>query len=268
MLKKYFGLGILVCIVCLVLVSCKNDSNKKNEVTQSLSPEADTTQRIDSIVYETETLIVKRVSEHAYQHISFLQTESFGKVGCNGMIVINDKEAVVFDTPADDSTSAELIHYLTEKESYKITAVIATHFHSDCVGGLETFHANEIPSFASNRTINLLKNEKGKVPQNGFDNTMKLTVGDKSVFAEYFGEGHTKDNIIGYFPDDEVIFGGCLIKELDAGKGYLGDANIMLWSETVGKIKQKHPQIKVVIPGHGNPGGTALFDYTIDLFKQ
>lgn len=31
------------------------------------------------------------------------------------------------------------------------------------------------------------------------------------------------------------MFGGCLIKELDAGKGYLGDANVADWSSTVEK---------------------------------
>jgi metallo-beta-lactamase class B len=35
----------------------------------------------------------------------------------------------------------------------------------------------------------------------------------------------------------------------------------------VRKIKEKYPEVKIVIPGHGKPGGTALFDYTIELFK-
>ena len=40
----------------------------------------------------------------------------------------------------------------------------------------------------------------------------------------YFGEGHTKDNIMGYFTEDQALFGGCLIKKVGASKGYLGDA--------------------------------------------
>ncbi len=94
-----------------------------------------------------------------------------------------------------------------------------------------------------------------------------MNVGDKKVYAEYFGEGRTKDNIIGYFPEDNAMFGGCLIKELDAKKGNLEDANIKEWPETVRKLKQKYPQTKIVIPGHGKPGGTELFDYTINLFE-
>ena len=104
-------------------------------------------------------------------------------------------------------------------------------------------------------------------PIKEFDNRLKLSIGDEKVYAEYFGEGHTQDNIIGYFPKDNAIFGGCLIKRLGASKGYLGDANTDLWSGTVRKLKLKYPNAKIVIPGHGKWGGTELFDYTIKLFK-
>ena len=64
--------------------------------------------------------------------------------------------------------------------------------------------------------------------------------------------------IIGYFPEDKAIFGGCLIKEIDASKGYLGDANVNAWSETIEKIRQKYPEVEIVIPGHGSTGGKEL----------
>jgi len=92
-------------------------------------------------------------------------------------------------------------------------------------------------------------------------------VGNKKVYAKFFGEGHTADNIIGYYPNDEILFGGCLIKQLGAKKGNLADANTSKWSKTVQKVKIKYPQIKTVIPGHGEPGGIDLFDYTIRLFE-
>ena len=44
---------------------------------------------------------------------------------------------------------------------------------------------------------------------------------------------------MGYFPSENIMFGGCLIKEIDAGKGYLGDANIANWSMTVEKVKME-----------------------------
>ena len=73
--------------------------------------------------------------------------------------------------------------------------------------------------------------------------------------------------MVGYFPSENILFGGCLIKELDADKGYLGDANVADWSATVEKVKKQYPQVKIIVPGHGEYGNTKLLDYTIRLFE-
>jgi metallo-beta-lactamase class B len=93
-------------------------------------------------------------------------------------------------------------------------------------------------------------------------------VGDKKVYLGFFGEGHTKDNTIAYFPNDNILFGGCLIKGVDAGKGNLEDANLAAWSATVQNVKNNYPKVKTVIPGHGRLGGIELLDYTIQLFEN
>lgn len=219
-------------------------------------------------LYQTQNLTLQKLSNHIYAHISFLKTNDFGTVGCNGMIVVNENEAIIFDTPSNDQASEELIAYVNKTLNCKIKAIIPTHFHNDCVGGLEKFNESKIPAYASAKTIELL-NQRGikfSKPINSFDDKFSIKIGHKKVYAAYFGEGHTRDNIIGYFPDDNAIFGGCLIKETGASKGFLGDANINTWSETVRKIKQTYPRAKIVIPGHGKWGGTELFDYTINLF--
>jgi len=105
-------------------------------------------------------------------------------------------------------------------------------------------------------------------PEKGFDNKLALKVGDRDVVTSFFGEGHTKDNVVGYFPSEKVMFGGCLIKELGAGKGNLEDANESAWPATVTNLKQTYPDVQVVIPGHGKPGDMALLDYTIKLFEK
>ncbi|WP_281503793.1 subclass B1 metallo-beta-lactamase [Arenibacter sp. F26102] len=220
-------------------------------------------------VYESENLIVLKLSQHIYQHISFLNTDDFGKVASNGMLVINNHKGVVFDTPTDDKSSLELIKFVTKKLKTDITAVIPTHFHEDCIGGIANFVDKGIPVYANNKTMALFKTKKLNFSKhiNEFNGKLSLNIGEKKVYAEYFGEGHTEDNIIGYFPEDETIFGGCLIKEKNAGKGYLGDANTAEWPATVQNIKLKYPDTKIVIPGHGEYGGTALLDYTIQLFQ-
>ncbi|WP_084165812.1 subclass B1 metallo-beta-lactamase [Dyadobacter crusticola] len=216
---------------------------------------------------KSENLIIEKVKDHVYQHITYLQTQSFGRVPCNGMIVYDKGEAIIFDTPVSDSTSAAVIDWVEANLKCKVKAVIATHFHEDCVAGLDAFHNRGIPSYATNKTITSAKNAKFKVPQNGFDDRLELTVGDRKVITEFNGEGHTRDNVIGYFPSEKAMFGGCLIKELNASKGNLADANVDDWSKTVSKIKTKYPDTQVVVPGHGAVGNSALLDYTIALFE-
>ena len=185
------------------------------------------------------------------------------------MLIVNENKGFIFDTPTDNKSSLELINFVTNELKSEIMAFVPTHFHKDCVGGIQEFEEHNIPIYATKQTIELLKNEGQNFskPIKGFDNSLTLNIGNKKVYAEYFGEGHTKDNIIGYFPEDNAIFGGCLIKEVGASKGYLGDANTSEWSETVRKIKLKYQKVEIVIPGHGKLGGNELFEYTIELFE-
>ncbi|TJY31608.1 subclass B1 metallo-beta-lactamase [Pontimicrobium aquaticum] len=261
---------VFTLLLGLTFISCKESTSKQNQANEKTNNETTNESLIDSlIVYQTDNLIIKKLSNHIYEHISYLNTDDFGKVACNGMLVINENESVLFDTPTDNKSSVELINFVTKELKCKIIALIPTHFHNDCVGGLAEFEEHNIPTYASKQTIELLKenDQKFSQPIKDFTDSLTLDIGNKKIYAEYFGEGHTKDNIIGYFPNDNAVFGGCLIKEVGASKGYLGDANIKEWSKTVVKVKQKYPNAKIVIPGHGKWGKTELFDYTIKLFK-
>ena len=243
---------LLIIVISLTIINC---SSQKPAVFKSQE------------VYKSNDLIVIQIAENSFIHTSFLQTNDFGNVPCNGLIVRNSNEAIIFDTPTNDKSAEELINWIKETLHSKINAIIPTHFHDDCLGGLKAFHKNDIPSYAYYKTIELAKENNLVVPENGYKDSLKLKVGDENITAKFFGEGHTKDNIVGYFPSENVLFGGCLIKEIDASKGYLGDANIADWSVTVEKIKKEYPDVKIVIPGHGEYGNIKLLDYTINLFK-
>ena len=219
------------------------------------------------VLYKSDDLIITQVSPNAFQHTSYLQTETWGKVPCNGLLVKDQEEAIVYDTPTTNPTSEELIQWITDNLHTKIKAVVPTHFHDDCLGGLKAFHNHQIASYANTKTIELAKENHYEVPQNAIIDSISIKIGNKTSTAKYFGEGHTKDNIVGYFPSENIMFGGCLIKELDATKGYLGDANVDTWSNTVEKVRAQYPNVRVVIPGHGDFGDKKLLDYTINLFK-
>ncbi|WP_290669689.1 subclass B1 metallo-beta-lactamase [Kordia sp.] len=221
------------------------------------------------IGYASETLKIEQISPNVFIHISYLQTNDFGNVPCNGMIYFNNDEAIVFDTPTNDAVSKELINWIENEQKKTVKAVVVTHFHVDCLGGLQEFHNNNVQSYASNATINLVRQDAKKViPTHSFNESTKLTIGEENVLLKFFGEGHTSDNIVGYIPSEKALFGGCLIKSLKAGKGNLEDANINEWSTTVEMIKKEIPELAIVIPGHGKYGNEKLLDYTIELFRK
>ncbi len=198
-------------------------------------------------------------------HTSYLDSEDFGKVPCNGMLYQNNNEVIIFDTPVTAVASQELIHWVGDKD---IKALVATHFHEDCVGGLEVFHKNGVPSYANRLTIRLADQSGNPKPRYPFEKKMEFQIGAENVIAQYAGQGHTVDNSIGYIRSEKALFGGCLIKAMGAGEGNLQDANIEAWPKTVVKLKEDFPNLEIVIPGHGNNGGKELLDYTVQLFTE
>lgn len=250
MSSKLFIKVILVSLVSNFFLSCYsfNEDSIKHEV-----------------LYKSDNLIINQISENVYVHISYKETQDYGNVACNGMIVRDKNEVIVFDTPTNNKSSEELIKWVLSLDC-KIKAVVPTHFHDDSLGGLQTFHSNGIPSYSFKETIRLAKEQKYEVPLHSFDDCIVLELNSKKVIVSFFGEGHTKDNVVAYFPDEEVLFGGCLIKSIDSSRGFLGDAYVSKWSKTVKKIKKKYPNLKIVIPGHGEYGDSSLLDYTIRLF--
>ncbi len=220
--------------------------------------------------YQSETLKIEQVSEHTYMHTSFLKV--YKNYPCNGLIYHNNGEAIVFDTPTDDQASRELLDWIKRELQAEVKAVVINHFHIDCLGGLNEFHKDSITSYANDRTIQLSSSERAHndaVPNIGFKESQKLTIGKEVIENRYFGEAHAPDNIVSYIPSEKVLFGGCAIKPLQANKGSLTDANVEEWSNTVSDIKREYAgRIQYVVPGHGKFGGADLLDYTVELFKE
>jgi metallo-beta-lactamase class B len=54
------------------------------------------------------------------------------------LVYVKNNQAFVVDTPNDNEASEELINWLENNLKVKVVGVVGTHFHSDCLGGLET----------------------------------------------------------------------------------------------------------------------------------
>jgi metallo-beta-lactamase class B len=218
----------------------------------------------EKLVYESPSLRVYELAEGLYRHETYLPFK--GKpFPCNGMILVEQGRALLFDTPVYDSVSQELWKFI-EAQSAHVEGVVTHHFHNDCLGGLAFFHDKGIPSYGQEQCRRLAKAARMPVPKIGFDQSLIFNLESKQVEIFYPGPGHSPDNIVSYFPQYRVLFGGCLVKEAGAGKGYLGDADTLQWPKTILEVERKFPATRWIVPGHGAMGDTSLWAYTRALF--
>lgn len=215
-----------------------------------------------------EGVELEEIRPNVYLHRSYLQTDDFGLVDCNGLVYVSNGEALVIDTPCNVAQTEALIEKIESELKSTVTGVVIGHRHADSMGGLQAFASRKIPSYSSISTQQKARDEKLPLPVAGFDSQLEVRVGDKLVRCGYFGPGHTEDNTVTYLVEEKVLFGDCLIKAQGASEGYLGDAKPEQWSATVEKVRKAYPDVEVVVPGHGAVGDRSLLDYTIELFSK
>lgn len=86
-------------------------------------------------------------------------------------------------------------------------------------------------------------------------------------FEVFFpGPGHAPNNVVLWFPDQQILFGGCLIKSASADSlGFTGDADLRAWPEAVRRVAARY-RPALVVPGHGPLAlGDAPLRHTLDL---
>lgn len=212
-------------------------------------------------------LDIVQLSKNSYLHISYIPFQDH-MFPCNGVVYVNDGEAVVIDAPVSNEMSLVLIHWIQETLEARVVSVVVNHFHEDCLGGLSGFYTTGCSSVSHKRTCKLAKSRGFGCTMRYFTDTFSIKVGTERVMNFYPGEAHTVDNIVTWIPSERLLFGGCMVKELNAGYGNLRDANTEAWPETIQRVKERYPKAKTVVPGHGAPGKTKLLDYTIELFSN
>jgi metallo-beta-lactamase class B len=210
-----------------------------------------------------------KLSEKAYIHVSYFETQSFGRVAANGLLLVDKGEAFLFDSPWNDAQTEKLLAFISDSLKTGVSTFIPTHWHGDCVGGIGCLHSKGVKSYANQMTVDILKEKGLPVPQQGFKDSLSLKLNDIEVYCYYLGAGHSTDNIVAWIPAERILFGGCMVKDLNSkGLGNLSDAKTEEWPETIQKVIAKFPDVKTVIPGHGRIGGIELLKHTKELLKQ
>ena len=219
------------------------------------------------VVYSTDQLEIIQLRDGLFLHISQIALSNGSRFPCNGLIYIDQGEAVVYDTPASDEGTSELMTWM-EKKQLRLKAVVPNHYHEDCIQGLPQMIEKGALVYLNIRTYAQLDTPEDDGPFRVFDSIQEIRIGHKTVVNRYFGPAHSSDNIVSYLPAEKVLFGGCQVKAMGAGRGNVADADTKRWPVQANSIKAAYPEAEIVVPGHGSWGNHSLLDFTAELFSK
>ena len=146
---------------------------------------------------------------------------------------------------------------------------IATHSHDDRAGGLEYFGKLGAKTYSTKMTDSILAKENKPRAKYTFDNNKSFKVGKTEFQVYYPGKGHTADNVVVWFPKDKVLVGGCIVKSGDSKDlGYIGEAYVNDWTQSIHNIQQKFPDVQYVVAGHDDWKDQTSIQHTLDLISD
>jgi len=185
-----------------------------------------------------------------YIYTSYSEYEG-EQIPANGMYLVTNRGAVLFDTPWDTTQFQPLLDSIKLRHNKNVEWCIATHWHSDRTEGLEYYRQKGIKTYTTVLTDELSKKNNKKRAEFLMTKDTVFTIGQYSFEMYYPGQGHTTDNIVAWFNKEKILYGGCLIKGATAENlGYLGDANEQEYATTLKRVKRKCVKPTFIVVSH------------------
>lgn len=190
------------------------------------------------------------------------------KISANGMIAITKDGAVVIDTPWDPAEYQTLMDTIQIKWAKDVKMIIGTHSHADRAGGFGFYKEKGIETISSKRTDEILQAEQKARASSVFQKDTTINFGGQKIEVVFPGEGHTVDNVVVYFADEKVFFGGCFLKsEGSTDMGYTDESNLATWPSAIKATQKRFKKAKYVLPGHGDGLSHKAFSKTLELLE-
>lgn len=187
----------------------------------------------------------------------------------NSMYIVTDSGVVLIDTPWDVAQTYPLLDSIQRRHGRRVILCLATHSHDDRTAGLDILRKEGVRTYSTANTLRLCRKSGDKQAEFSFDRDTTFKVGNVVFQTFYPGAGHTEDNIVVWFPEKKVLYGGCFIKSTESGGlGYIADANLGQWPASIRKVKKKFPRPAFVIPGHQDWENPKSLDHTLRLLKE
>jgi metallo-beta-lactamase class B len=222
----------------------------------------------------------------------YLITHAFPWPANSLLVEMADESLVLVDTPYTAEATAILFEWIDAQFGVRDIVAINTGFHVDNLGGNAYLIERGIPVYGSDLTPELLDDrgedsrelmlswlEAGSVYYTGHRDVayvpptelfplaegLDLTFGQETVQVYYPGPTHAADNVVVWFPDRQLLFGGCMVL---AGErvGNIADADMVNWPVAVARLARF--EFETLIPGHGDRTDPDLLAHTIELLTE
>jgi len=215
-----------------------------------------------------EKLLIKPLTDSIYIYTTYNIYENT-KLPANGMYIVTDKGVVLFDTPWDTTQFQPLLDSIQLKHHQPVLLCIATHWHSDKTAGLEYYRQLGIKTYTTAFTDELSKLNNMKRAEFIMTKDTVFTVGNFQFETYYPGQGHTADNIVIWLNNEKILYAGCLIKGAKSKNlGYLGDANVKDYYQTLKNVAAKYPERNITVLTHSNWDKNKSLKHSIKLAKK
>ena len=187
----------------------------------------------------------------------------------NAMYLVTDSGVVIFDTPWDTTQCRPLLDSIAARHHRRVVMCIATHFHDDRTAGLHYFAAEGISTYTTRLTDSLSRIRGNNRATYMIPDDTVFTIGQYRFRTYYPGAGHTPDNIVVWFEQQKILYGGCLIKGVENSTlGYLGDADVHAYATTIRHVMEQCKDPRYVITGHDDWRSTRSLQHTYRLAQK
>jgi glyoxylase-like metal-dependent hydrolase (beta-lactamase superfamily II) len=206
------------------------------------------------------------------------------------LVEMPERSLLLVNAPATEASTRALLDWIDVRFGSRRLVVVNTHFHLDACGGnavlleagaevigsrdtaalivargrtmresITSEYATTHPAFAAG-----IAETRVVPPARLFDPRVGLVLdfGGERVRVVHPGPAHSPDNVVVFFPDRGLLFGGCMVKG-GPSLGNLGDADVARWPEAIRILQGLRPTI--VVPGHESRLDPAQLDHTLAL---
>jgi metallo-beta-lactamase class B len=197
------------------------------------------------------------------------KTLAGGPYPSNGLYLVTNKGVVMIDCPWDSTQFQPLVDSIYLRHKKRVVLCIATHFHDDRTAALDFLRQHGVATYSSVLTYELSMQKHNPLAEHTFTQDTVFNVGNYSFSTFYPGEGHTRDNIVVWFPSDKILYGGCFVKSTEVNElGYTVDANVPEWPRSVQRLIDRYPNPAFIIPGHFGWSDLRSLQHTLDILKS